>query len=161
MHATARRDPGGGRDDPGAELGGGWFSGVLAEAAAIAVMESAGDSDGAQAVAPLCLHAYGRAHDPDRRLSMAALLDAPAPIPLSAVVIANTMPPALLDRAREEAAPRPVIHLPDRTGELGAAGAPAAVALVDGMTGGEGVLVVARDLAGGLAALVVSRGRIR
>ena len=160
MHAPGRGDPAGGPDD-GADPGGGWFSGVLAEAAAIAVMESAGDGDGAGRPAPLRLHAYGRAHDPDRRLSMAALLDAPTPIPLGAVVIANTMPPALLDRARAEAAPRPVIHLPDRAGELGAAGAPAAVALADGLPGGEGVLVVARDLAGGLAALVLGRGRIR
>jgi hypothetical protein len=161
MHAAVRRDPGGGRDDGGAAPGGGWFSGVLAEAAAIAVMESAGSHEGAETPGSLRLHAYVRAHDPDLRLSLAALLDAPAPIPLGAVVIANTMPPALLDRAREEAAPRPVIHLPDRAGELGAAGAPAAVALADGLPGGEGVLVVARDLAGGLAALLVGRGRIR
>ena len=161
MHAPGRRDPTGRRDDGDPDPDGGWFRGVLAEAAAIAVMEPAGDGDGVEGPGPLRLLAHGRAHDPDRRLSMAALLDAPAPIPVGAVVIANTMPPALLDRAREEAAPRPVIHLPDRAGELGAAGAPAAVALADGLPGGEGVLVVARDLAGGLAALVLGRGRIR
>jgi Beta-ketoacyl synthase, N-terminal domain len=146
MHA------GGGRGDAQA---GRWFTGLLAEAAAIAVMESA--DEGGAGPGSLRLFACGRAHDPDRRLSIAALLDAPAPVPLGTVVIANTMPRAFLDRAREEAAPRPVIDLPDRAGELGAAGAPAAAALADGLGGGEGVLVVARDIAGGMAALVLGR----
>jgi len=165
MHAGVGRIDG---DDGGAAAPTGrWFSGMLAEAAVIAVMESADGIDsaagrepvarGVEAPAPLRLHAYGRAHDPDRRISIAALLDAPAPIPLGAVVMANTTPAALLERARQEAAPRPVIHPPDQAGELGAAGAPAAVALADTLPGGEGVLVVARDLAGGIAALVLGR----
>jgi hypothetical protein len=144
-----------------------WFSGPLAEAAAIAIMESAGDIEsvalkeapgaGAEARGSLRLLAYGRAHDPERRISITALLDAPAPHPPGAVVMANTLPPALLDRSREEAAPRPLIYLPDRAGELGAAGTPAAVALADSLPSTGGVLVVARDLAGGIAALVLGR----
>jgi hypothetical protein len=151
----------------GAATAGPWFSGTLAEAAAIAVMESAGGTGsaggkkaadgGAKAPGPLRLLAYARAHDPDRRISIAALLDALAPNPPGAVVIANTLPPAFLGRAREEAAPRPVVYLPDGAGELGAAGASAAVALADGLPSAGIVLVVARDLAGGIAALLLGR----
>jgi Beta-ketoacyl synthase, N-terminal domain len=155
-----------------AQSAGRWFSGMLAEGAALAMMESAAEAAGdldeardaepardARAAGPLRLHAYGRAHDPEQRISLATLLDAPATIPFGAVVIANTMPSELLERARVAAGPRPVVHLPDRTGELGAAGAPAAVALAEALAGalagGEGVLVVTRDLAGGVAALAL------
>lgn len=160
MHADGGRDDERGRGDRGGGGDGGgapagrFLPGLLAEAAAIAVMESAGDD---AEPGSLRLLACGRAHDPDRRLSIAALLDAPAPIPLGTVVIANTMPPAFLDSARREAAPRTVIDLPDRAGELGAAGACAAAALAAGLPGDEGVLVVTRDPAGGLAALVLGR----
>jgi hypothetical protein len=152
------------------QMPGRWFSGLLAEGAAIAMMESAagaardtepardaGPDRDARRAGPLRLHAYGRAHDPEQRISLAMLLDAPAPIPLGLVVLANTTPSEFLERARVAAAPRPVLHLPDRTGELGAAGAPAAVALASALAGAEGVLVVARDLAGGVAALALGR----
>ena len=125
---------------------------ILVEGAAIAVM---GRGSGAQASGPLRLRACLRGHDPQQRFSLTAALDAIGPMPLGTVIVANTIRTDLLRRIEEEAGGRPVLHLPRLVGELGAAGAAVAAALAQEMP--EGVLVIARDPAGGTAVLALSR----
>lgn len=125
---------------------------IPVEGAAIAVLRRGSDSP---AAGTLRLRACLRRHDPHERFSLRAVLDATGPIPFGTVIVANTLRADLLRRVEEEGGGRPVLHLPQLAGELGAAGAAVAAALADEMP--EGVLVIARDPAGGTAALALGR----
>ena len=125
---------------------------AMGEAAAIALMGLELRSDARPA---LRLRAYGRAHDADRRLSLATMIDDSGATGAVTVIVANTMETDLLARHRREAGARPILYLPERSGELGAAGAAVAVALADRLPGGDCVLVLARDPEGGTVALAL------
>jgi 3-oxoacyl-[acyl-carrier-protein] synthase II len=143
----------------------------LSEGAAITVMGmGAGMGARAREREALCLRAWMRGHDPAEGFSVAAALDALGPVPIGMVIVANTIPAALVRRIEDEADGRRVVHLPRVTGELGAAGAAVAVALADELmrekagsaarrdhaAAPPGVLVIARDPRGPTAALALS-----
>jgi hypothetical protein len=125
---------------------------ILVEGAAIAVL---GRGSRSPAPGTLRLRACLRGHDPQERFSLKAALDAIGPIPIGTVIVANTIRASLLRRLEEEAGGRPLVRLPRLAGELGAVGAAVAAALAEEMPGG--VLVVARDPAGGTAVLALGR----
>jgi hypothetical protein len=141
MHAAFRRD---------AELP--WLPVRLSEGAAIAVMGLDGHAAGPYR---LRLRAYGRCHDPEGRFSLAGALDALRPLRFRSTLIANEIPPDLMTRWRREAGSMEFHSLPRRAGELGAAGAPAAVAVAAARPL-ESVLVIARGVEGGTVALALA-----
>lgn len=140
MHAAFRRDA----DLP-------WLPDRLSEGAVIAMMGPDGRVGGAHA---LRLRAYGRSHDPTGRFSLARALEALRPLRFQSILTANTVPPDLLTRWRTEAGSRAIDSLPQRAGELGAAGAPLAVAVAAARRL-ESVLVMARGIEGGTVALAL------
>lgn len=140
MHAAFRRDA----DLP-------WLPHRLSEGAVIAVMGPDGRAGGPCA---LRLRAYGRCHDPTGRFSLAGALDALRPLRFRSTLIANSVPPDLLARWRSEAGSMEIDSLPQRAGELGAAGAPVAVAVAAALRL-ESVLVIARGVEGGAVALAL------
>jgi hypothetical protein len=142
MHAAARL-----------RRGGEWLPATLAEGAAIALL---GD-DGAPGA--LRLRAFARGTDPSGRWSLAGLLGELDPLPIRCVAIANLLPPPMRARIQDEAGDRQFIDLPGRTGEIGAAGAVAAIAMaeaarVDRSPGG--IVVLARGAEGGVAVLALA-----
>jgi len=139
MHAVFRRD---------ADLS--WLPRQLSEGAAIAVL----GPEGAPGRESLPLRAYGRTHDPLGRFSLAGALDALRPLRFRSILVANAMPSDLLARWENEAGSLPILALPRRVGELGAAGAPLAVALASARRL-DGVLVIARGVEGGIVALAL------
>ncbi len=140
MHSAFRRDA----DLP-------WLPQRLSEGAAIAVMGLDGRVAWPDA---LRLRAYGRNHDPSGRFSLAGALDALRPLRFRSTLIANRIPPDLLARWRSEAGSMEILSLPQRAGELGAAGAPVAVAVAAARRL-ESVLVIARGVEGGTVALAL------
>jgi len=126
-----------------------WLPSRLSEGAAIAVMGIDGHAAASYA---LRLRAYGRSHDPAGRFSLAGALDALRPLRFRSVLIANSIPPDLLARWRSEAGSMEIHNLPQHAGEIGAAGAPAAVAIAAARRL-ESVLVIARGVEGGTVAL--------
>ena len=129
----------------------GEFRVVPNEAGAMALM-SAGPAPGRVRLA-----GYFRAHDPQSRWSLGAALDALAALRIGTIVVANTVPPALLSRWAGEAGDRSVINLPVKQGESGAAGTVAAIALAASASDASGTLVIARGPEGGLSALALVR----
>ena len=128
----------------------------LAEAAGVCLLAA---PDGIRESRRPRLLAYARGHDPPGRWSLWETLHALRPLSVGTVIIANTVPPDLLRRWKEEAGGVRVVVLPEWTGEIGAAGAPVAVAMVvasaDGTDAVDGVLVIARGVEGGTAALAL------
>lgn len=128
-----------------------WLTERLSEGAVIAVI---GQDRRATGRAPLRLRAYGRGHDPAAEYSLAEALDALRPLRFQSIVIANSVPPGLMDRWRSEAGKIEIHSLPQQAGELGAAGAPAAIAAACARRL-ESVLVIARGVEGGIVALAL------
>ncbi len=128
-----------------------WLPRRLSEGAAVAVLGLDGRAAGPE---PLRLRAYGRIHDPAGRFSLAGALDALRPLRFRSVLIANAIPPDLLARWHSEAGSVHLLSLPRCAGELGAAGAPVAVAIAAARRL-ESVLVIARGVEGGTVALAV------
>ncbi len=143
MHAAFRRDA----DLP-------WLPRRLSEGAAIAVMGLEGRAAGADA---LRLRAYGRSHDPTGRFSLAGALDALRPLRFRSTLIANGIPPGLQARWRSEAGSMEIESLPQRVGELGAAGGPVAVAVAAARRL-QSVLVIARGADGCTVVLALAAG---
>lgn len=131
-----------------------WLPPVLAEAAAVCLLtiERAG---------PIRIRAFWRGHDPRGKWSLSrALQDLSSPS-IGSVVVVNAVPPDVVERWRHEARGVRLVHLQESFGEVGAAGAPLALATADrwmeGMPHDDGILLVSRGVEGGTAALVVSR----
>jgi hypothetical protein len=157
MHAAARARP-----------DGAWLPEVLAEGAAAILMDAGGRPDTPRLVA------FARGRDRPGSWSLAELRRAGGMPAIGRLVVANTVPPATRDRIESEAEDLEVIDLPARTGEMGAAGAVAAVAIAVAGSGGApavdaprpggtaragrpaGTLVLARGAEGGLVVLAVS-----
>ncbi len=137
MHAAARREPG--MD---------WLPQEIAEGAAACVLTTEESAAG-----HLRLRAFGRGRDPRGTWSLASALDALGALDLQRILVANTVPPRLLDRWRGEGTGADFTVLPDRTGEIGAAGAPVAVALASPVH--QGALIIARAREGGTVALAL------
>jgi len=111
------------------------------------------------------LRAWHRSHDPAGSFPLRAAIEALAPLPIEAIVVANLVSEALLDRWRRDAGGRPVVDLAERAGELGAAAAPIAAGLHGagarveaGTSAPAGWLVLSRDQEGGMAVLAFEAG---
>jgi hypothetical protein len=129
------------------------------EAAGFALLRrGAAPASGRDADPGVRLLGWHRSHDPCGRFRLAAALDALQPIGIDAILVANRVPEEIMTRWRADAEDRPLFALADRIGEPGAAGVPLAVALARARHTarlGPTRLVLGRDPAGGLAALVV------
>ena len=101
------------------------------------------------------LAGFWRGNDPAGRWSLAGAIDMMHRWRFARIVIANTIPADRLALWGAEAGGIPMLHLPRRTGELGAAGSAVAVAMAVRLDGSS--LVIARDVAGGIAALALVR----
>lgn len=99
--------------------------------------------------------AYRRGHDPQGRWLLSTVLE-PS---VGTVVVTNSIPPDLLRSWREQAGDRRFVHLPEESGELGAAGAPLVLATANrfksGSSSADRILVIARGIEGGTAALLL------
>lgn len=133
-----------------------WLPSRLAEGAAACVLVEAAEMEPGRRLARVV--AYWRGYDGRRELSVA---DAVAALPehdFAHVVIANTMPPEVARRAQE--CGKRLLHLSNRTGELGAANGALGVAVAAGLLEREphprSALVVARGSEGDTVALAVS-----
>ena len=103
-----------------------WLPATLCEGAGFCLLTS--EAAAADPASPVVL-AYARAFDPQYRWSLAGAVDALWPTRIGAVIVANTVPPDLLVRWKNEAGDAFVIVLPELTGEIGAAGGAVAMAL--------------------------------
>jgi len=139
LHVTARR-----------RAGSEWLPGSLAEAAACVVL-AMNEVPGAHR-----LRSYWRGHDSQERWSLGEALSALQPLAIRTIIVANSTPPGLLARWRDESGGRPIIDLPGRSGELGAAGSITAIAMTCSLDG-DSALVVARGTEGDIKALALSR----
>ncbi len=146
LHAERRGEPG---------LG--WLPARIETGAALCLL---GPHDRAATRGRFALHAYHRAHDPRATWSLAEALAALAPSPSGTVVVSNTVPPELLARWRAEA-PRTRIDVAvDHAGELGAAGAPSAIARAldpNATSVADDLLIVSRAVEGATTALWLRR----
>ncbi len=129
-----------------------WLPANLEEVAAVCLLTLA---DRCPARTGPRIRAYSRGHDPRACWSLAAVLRDIRPLSVGTVVLTNTVPPQVRERWERESVGIRLIHLPTEFGELGAAGAPVGVALAATWMR-EGVLLVARGIEGGSAALVVT-----
>jgi 3-oxoacyl-(acyl-carrier-protein) synthase len=139
---------------------------TLSEGAGFCLLTS--EAAAADPSSPVVL-AFARSFDPHGRWSLAGAVDALWPSRIGAVIVANTVPPGLLDRWKDEAGAASVIILPKLTGEIGAAGGAVAMALAAaelstgtlttlGVRAGACVLVIARGAEGGTVALALGPG---
>jgi Beta-ketoacyl synthase, N-terminal domain len=146
LHAERRREPG---------LG--WLPSRVETGAAMCLL---GRPDRAAPRGSFALHAYHRAHDPRATWSLAEALAVLAPSPSCTVVVSNTVPPDLLARWRTEASRTRIDVAVDHAGELGAAGAPGAIAraLDPGETSvPDELLIVSRAVEGATTVLGLRR----
>lgn len=125
-----------------------WLPETLEAAAAVCLLTREASPD------RIRVRAVARGYDPEGRWSLARALAGPLEaLGIASVVVANSVPPALLARLRHEARGRNLVLLPEREGELGAAGAAAAVGLA--ASSREATLVLARGIEGSIAALAL------
>ena len=136
-----------------------WLPGGIVEAAGICTLAASGgpgDSLGT-------LQGYGRIHDPRKRWSLAEAIEEFHRLPIGSVIVANTVPSDLARRWRNDANGIPLIELSRLVGELGAAGAPIAVAFSEASSlsaeRNHGTLVIARGVDGGTVVLVLGPRR--
>jgi hypothetical protein len=131
-----------------------WLPPALAEGAAVCLLTIGQPG-------PLRIRAFWRGHDPRGKWSPSTALRELSSPSIRSIVVANAVPPAVLENWRHEARDVGLVHLPESFGEIGAAGAPLALATVERRMEGEspddGILLVSRGAEGGTAALVVSR----
>lgn len=145
MHAARRQE--GGLE---------WLPDSLTEAAGICLL--ARTEPGGQH-GRLLLHGYWRGHDPRGSLSLDQTLAELEPLRVKAVLLANALPPALLQGWQNQLGPERIVQLPSEVGELGAAGAPVAVALAverrGRLSAREGFLVLSRSIEGNTSILAL------
>jgi len=131
-----------------------WLPAALAEGAAVCLLSTG-------RAGPIRIRAFWRGHDPRGTWSLSTALRDPSSPRIGSVVVTNAVRPSVLEHWRHEARGVRLVHLPDSFGEVGAAGAPLALATADrwmeGMSRDDGILLVSRGVEGGTAALVVSR----
>ena len=129
-----------------------WLPETLEEAAAICLVTTGNSLAPADRTRIL---AYRRGHDPQGRWLLSTVLE-PS---VGTVVVTNSTPPDLLRSWREQAGNRRFVYLPAESGELGAAGAPLVLATASRFKGGlssaDRILVIARGIEGGTAALLL------
>lgn len=134
-----------------------WLPEGLAEGAGICVLTH----PLARVPGQLVVRAYWRGHDPCGTWSLSAALSALRPLSVTTIVVANTVPPGLLEQWQEEAEGANIVNLPLLTGEIGAAGAPVAMAFAERsngrVQGQDCALVIARGIEGGTVALALGR----
>lgn len=148
MHHATRQQP-----------GMGWLPESLAEGAAMCVLAAA-DHEPLEVAGRARLLGYWRGYDPRGEWSLSTVVSTLQSRRIGTAILANTVPPGLRRRFSAELAPAHLVVLPDRTGEIGAAGAGAAVALaaerIERGDRSECILVVARGIEGNTVVLALS-----
>ncbi len=130
-----------------------WLPAEIAEAAAVLVLTGGRDDSPGTRIRAFC-----RSHDTQGRFSLAEALDLLPVLSIGTLIVANTVPPRILDRWRLEMGRAEVVVLPESTGEIGAAGAPVAAALAASRVHegrGGSVVILARGMEGNTVLLAL------
>jgi len=134
-----------------------WLPELLEEAAALCLLTTAEEEN---PTGRLRIVAYGRGHDPRGEWSLSTALQRLEWPTIESVIVTDPVPPQILGRWQEEAGGRRLLRFAGGSRAFGAAGAPLALACagrwLDESSPDGGILLVARGIEGGIAALVVS-----